>query len=533
MVDDHQKFQNDPKKFIEEKVLDPHIELFSQIPTLTSSDPEKSYYRLQLIYNLGRAIFEERELSKLLETVLNALKRLIELERCFVATKDDRGILKPVVSYNIDLSQATTEWPVSKTLIKRVLNEGLSILSSDALIDKELSKIPTISLYEIRSVMCVPLGQKDSCIGLIYVDNRLKANSFSEADLLFLTALGHFIYLGLRNANEIARANAAQKLSDERYAALQNELFRQHQIVGQSLKLLAVYKRLRQAAEKELPILLLGETGTGKELFAKAAHQLSKRSHKPFIPLNIVELSENLLETELFGYEKGAFTDAKSRKTGLLELANEGTLFLDEVAKIPLRIQSKLVRVLEACEFKRVGGIEPIHIDVRLICATNKNLEVAVQKGEFLEDLYFRLLGVGIQLPPLRERVEDIPLLVAHFLEKSGSKKSFTGSALRCMQNYSWPGNVRQLDRVVQEMDAVCDHTEVQAEDLPSYIRTVVAPVSEDTSAFMQLNELISQVEREHIRRALEKAHGNNEKAIGLLGISRAKFFERKRLYNL
>ena len=517
-----------------EYFVDPEADLFLQIPGGgDTKDLQESNRRLQIIYDLGRLICEATELDKVLVNVMAALPRLVDFERCFVATYDVDGKLRARAAYNIELSEDSAAWPVSKTLINRVLQEGISLLSSDALQDGQFSKISSITLYKTRSMMCVPLGPKDGRIGLIYADNTRKASSFSPVDLLFLTALSHYIYLGLRNASAIAKVTAERTLSDARWTTLQQELLREHQIVGKSTRLLAAYERLRRVAEKDAPILLLGETGTGKELFAKAAHNLSQRARKVFMPLNIVELAENLVESELFGHEKGAFTGAIARKIGRLELANGGTLFLDEVAEIPLHIQRKLLRVLEERRIERVGGAEPIPLNVRLICATNKDLQAAMQKGEFRDDLYFRLHGVSIQIPPLRERAEDLPELIQHFLGKLGSAKSFTAAAIRRMQSYTWPGNVRQLARVVEEIDAICERDEVREDDLPAYFGKTPALSPADPSPFVPLHELVAKIEREHIRRALEIAEGNNERAIKLLGISRATFFGRKEVYGL
>lgn len=517
-----------------EYFVDPNSDLFLQIPgTDDTKEIQEANHRLQIIYDLGRLICEETELEKVLANIMSALPRLIDFERCFVATYDAEGRLRARAAHNIELSEDRNAWPVSKTLVNRVLQEGISLLSSDALQDEQFSNISSITIYKTRSMMCVPLGPKGGRIGLIYADDTRKARSFSQVDLLFLTALSHYIYLGLRNASTIARVTAERTLSDERWVTLQQELLRQHQIVGKSPKLLQAYDRLRRVAEKDVPILLLGETGTGKELFAKAAHNLSQRQHQVFISLNIAALSESLIESELFGHEKGAFTGAIARKIGRFELANGGTLFLDEVGEIPLHVQRKLLRVLEERRIDRVGGVEPIPLNVRLITATNKDLQTAMQKGEFRDDLYFRLHGVSIQIPPLRERVDDLPELIEHFLKKLGSTKSFTDAAIRRMQSYVWPGNVRQLERVVEGMDALCERDEVREEDLPANFDKPPAASQKDSSPFAPLREVMAKVEKEHMRRALEITEGNSERAIKMLGISRATFFERKRLYEL
>ncbi len=276
----------------------------------------------------------------------------------------------------------------------------------------------------------------------------------------------------------------------------------------------------------------MGETGTGKELFAKAAHKLSKRGDKVYMPLNIAELSETIIESELFGHEKGAFSGALGRKVGRLEMSDGGTLFLDEIAEIPLHIQAKLLRVLETGEFMRVGGSQWIHTDMRLICATNKGLEELVRDGRFRKDLFYRLKGATINIPALRERSQDIPELVTYALKKIGSNKFFSSPSLDMMKRYSWPGNVRQLINLVQELDAVCESDIINLRDLPVYIGSA-APQKEDGSHFPTLQTMLSQVEEEHFQKAITLAKGNNEQALKLLGISRATFFERKKRYKL
>jgi Nif-specific regulatory protein len=489
----------------------------------------ESFRRLQIIYGFSRALSGEADTVKMPEVVLEAVIRLINLERGFVAVFDESGQLRVLTAHNIELPEDPVEWPVSKTIIGRVMKEGIPVLSSDAQKDDRFSNINTVNLNRIRSVMCVPLGTKGSYIGLLYVDNRLKADSFSQTDLFFLTVLGHYLYFNIRST-DLPRPTLKRQATDERALVSQEELQEQN-IVGRSRPLLAAYGRLRRVAERDAPILLLGETGTGKELFAEAAHRLNpRRSKSLFLALNISALSETLIESELFGHEKGAFSNATYTKVGKFEMADSGTLFLDEVGEIPLSIQPKLLRVLETGCFERVGGTKQLHTDIRLVCATNKNLEEAVKKGLFREDLYYRLKGVTIQLPPLRERVEDIPDLVSHALKRLGSEKVFTDDSMKLLQSYNWPGNVRQLVRFVEEMDLLSDGQEMKPEDLPEYI----APEApRPATEFLPLSEIVARIECEYIQRALELTGGNNERAIEMLGISRAKFFDRKKAYGL
>ena len=515
----------------QEIIIDPHGDLFpDRIEETDEKTVSESYRRLQMIYDIGRNICSTTDLDNLLKKTIEALIRSIALERCFIAAFNEEYKLEPLINHNIKLSEDISEWPTSKTIITRALKDSISILSADALQDERFSHVQSIDYHNIRSVICVPLGPKGSSNGIIYADNRLTSRSFSQLDLHFVTALSHYIDLGIRNARELTEAKSRQQLSDERCEVLQQELLREHQVVGKSLKLLETYEDLRRIAVKEVPILLLGKTGTGKELFAKAAHKLSKRSDKVFMPLNIAELSETIIESELFGHEGGAFTGALKRKIGRLELTNEGTLFLDEVAEIPLHIQAKLLRVLETGEFMRAGGTQLCHTDVRLVCATNSDLENLVAQGQFREDLYYRLKGATIKIPPLRERTGDIPELVNHALKKIGSDKAFSPSAIRRMQKYSWPGNVRQLIHMVQELDAVHESQTIQAKKLPEYIGTSTRYKESD---FPPLKDVLAQIEEKHFRQALDFSKGDNNRAIKLLGISRATYFERKKRYNL
>jgi DNA-binding NtrC family response regulator len=353
-------------------------------------------------------------------------------------------------------------------------------------------------------------------------------------DLKFAIALSHFIFLGLRNAREIERAQSDAALNRERSAQLQRELLAEHKIVGGSPALLAAYDNLKRAAEKDVPILLQGESGTGKELFARAAHNLSPRRREPFIAISIAEINPNLVESELFGHEKGAFTGAFQRKIGKFELAQSGTLFLDELAEIPLHLQAKLLRVMETRTFERVGGHDPIEATFRLVCATHQSLEQMVQRGAFRADLFYRLVGVQIRLPPLREHIEDIPEIARHILNRIRSPKTFSPEAVRQLQRYSWPGNVRQLVRVVEAVDALCPRDEIQSADLPPPLNPAGGdPGSAAADVFPTLADEVARVEREHIRRALALTQGNKEKAREMLGISKDTFWKRLKEFNL
>lgn len=294
-------------------------------------------------------------------------------------------------------------------------------------------------------------------------------------------------------------------------------------IIGHSGAITAVFDKVRQIADTRATVLLTGESGTGKELFARAIHQNSPRVRRPFLPVHCAALTESLLESELFGHEKGSFTGALARKAGRFELADGGTLFLDEIGEVPLSIQVKLLRVLETREFMRVGGVDPVKVDVRVVAATNRNLEEEVKKGNFREDLYYRLRVIQLQLPPLRERREDIALLVDSFLqviseEHQRRRPDVAPDAMKKLEAYAWPGNVRELRNVIESCILFNKTGRIEVADLPTAIAgTEVLPPIVSFDRPMSLE----QMEQEMIRRALQETEQNRTRAAKLLGISR------------
>lgn len=518
--------------------LEAFLENNIELRDTTYIDPSTliaSYSQLQLIYGFGRALCLETKLDKIPAATVEALVKIINLERCFIAILNDKNSLEAITRHNIELPEKFENWPVSKSVINRVIKDGLPLLLVDTLTDKSFFSRQSMHLNQISTIMCVPLGIKGSVKGIIYADSRRVADKFSKADLLFLIALSHYVYLSLANSTKINSKDQFDNDIDQKN--LINEMLSMG-LVGRSKPLQQAYQRLKKVADKDLPVLIYGETGTGKELFAQAVHKLnSNRSKKAFLSINIAALSETIIESELFGHEKGAFSGAIQTKIGKLELANGGTLFLDEVAEIPLKIQAKLLRVLENGLFERVGGLKTLHTNIRLVSATNKNLEELIKKGEFRADLYYRLKGLSIVLPSLRERTEDIAEVLEYYLNKIGSEKRFTQLALTHLQNYSWPGNIRQLLRLVEELDATCENIIIDAKDLPEYLLNNEGKFLQNNNStinnFLPLNDLVSQVECSYIKQALDLANGNNDQAIELLGISRAKFFDRKKVYGL
>jgi two-component system response regulator AtoC len=318
------------------------------------------------------------------------------------------------------------------------------------------------------------------------------------------------------------------------------------EIVGNSPKMQEVFKQIGKVAESDATVLIRGESGTGKELVAKAIHHHSNRKNKPFIVVNCAAIPETLLESELFGHEKGAFTDAYARRIGKFEQAQDGTIFLDEIGDMSLNLQAKLLRILQEKTFSRVGGNETIVSNARVLAATNRNLEKLVETGEFREDLFYRLNVVTIWLPPLRERKEDIPLLVDYFVAKYAEKykkdvRGVSKEVLELFLDYDWPGNVRELENAVARGVIVTSAPLILIEDLPQTLRDKTKQERQDEVKVegqleeenLNLPKLIEKIEKEAIIKALEKAEGNKTKAAQILGISRKSLFNKLRYYNL
>lgn len=313
------------------------------------------------------------------------------------------------------------------------------------------------------------------------------------------------------------------------------------EIIGNSPLMKKIYATIKKVANTDTTVLITGESGTGKELIARAIHSNSNRSTKPIVKVNCGALNENLLESELFGHEKGSFTGALKQKKGRFELANKGTLFLDEIGDISLNLQLKLLRVLQEKQFERVGGEETLSVDVRIITATNKDLLEEVNKGNFRQDLYYRLNIVPIHMPPLRERKEDIPLLLEHFLQKIGTelrkiKCEFSDEAKQKMFEYNWPGNVRELENIIERALVLTESENISPVNLP-FVQQMnhLKGNSEDLfgSGIVPLQDAVDQVEKTLIQRSLRFTHGNKAAAARMLGLKSNTFFYKLNRYNL
>lgn len=468
---------------------------------------QKDHQRLLLLYEVGKAISLHLEDSyHMMDEILSIALRTLDAERGFIAMVDENtgDLTCELVRDNTgDLESEKLE--VSRTIIHKVLKDGVSILTANALKDSQFRDVKSVKEYSIRSAVCAPLLFQDEVMGVVYLDNRVSAGSFSEDDMMFLTALCHQAGIGLRNAwlhRQVVQENIR----------LEKALRPKFQVVGQSEKMQKVFAAIKKVAPTELTVLIQGDTGTGKELVAQAIHSLSPRRDQPFIPVNCAAMPKELIESELFGHEKGAFTHAVSTRQGKFELADGGTIFLDEIGDMSLDMQAKVLRTLEEREFQRIGGSKNINVDVRVIAATNRDLGKHVEAGEFREDLYYRLNVVLLNLPTLRERKEDIIPLAENFM--AGRVKNISSSAEKLLLAYDWPGNVRELKNCIERAVILGDGEVIQAEDLPLHIRKggkiIPSPLGR-----------LENMEEDHIIRVLRYTKWNKSDAAKILGVTR------------
>jgi Nif-specific regulatory protein len=415
----------------------------------------------------------------------------------------------------------------SRAVLRRVLGDRAAVLTANA--QEELSSSESILGGQILSMLAVPLWRGEDIIGLIQADNRFSAGMFHEHDLEIALLLGAQAALAVDNATmfQRLRVTAESARGENAYLKRREQKIKFDNIIGDSPAMKAVLGQLERVIDTRATVCIEGETGTGKELIASAIHYQSSRRDKMFVAQNCAALPENLLESELFGHKRGAFTSADSDKKGLFEIADGGTLFLDEMGEMPMALQAKLLRVLQEGTIRPVGATSEKQVDVRIICATNRDLAAEVEKGRFRQDLYYRLMVFPIKLPPLRDRREDIPALAAHFLKRYAEEyrvelPGFTQDALDALASYNWPGNIRELENEIQRLviQAETGHW-IEVTDLSSRLRKIEGTITRIAPQKGTLKEMMDQVERWLIAEALRDHGGNKTKTAAALGITR------------
>jgi Nif-specific regulatory protein len=403
---------------------------------------------------------------------------------------------------------------VSRTLSQKVLREGVAILSNDVQTGDSFDVTESLIASRSHSVMCVPLLLLDKVLGVIYLCTSSLSARFDEDHLKLLTAIANIAAVAVENARHVEWLESENR-------RLQADIHLEHNMIGESPRMQSVYQFIAKVAPTDSTVLINGESGTGKEMAARALYLNSRRAEKAFVAVNCAALTETLLESELFGHEKGAFTGAISLKKGKLEVADGGTVFLDEVGEMAPQLQTKLLRVLQEREFERVGGTRTIKIDIRLIAATNRDLEEAIKQGVFRQDLYYRLNVVSIKMPSLRERREDIPLLASYFADKYSKKckphaMGISAAARQLLSHYDWPGNVRELENAVERAVVLGSTDLILPEDLPeAVLETEVSP----SLTVTKYHEAITEAKKQLILKAVEQAKGSFTEAAKLLGV--------------
>jgi transcriptional regulator with GAF, ATPase, and Fis domain len=453
---------------------------------------------------------------------LKALQRHL-LESMFEAIPAERGVImltdgnfdNPASTFGMERTLDTSR-PiyVSRTVARHVLREGVAVLSKDVVSSENLSKSESLMAAKTRSLLCVPLMVQKKTIGIIHLETSDPATPLNDEHLQVVTAIASFVSGALQNLSQVEWLQTENK-------RLQADIQIERNMIGESQRMCEIYQFIAKVAPSDSTVLIFGESGTGKELAARSIHQNSPRANKPFVAVNCAALTETLLESELFGHEKGAFTGAHLQKKGKLEIADGGTLFLDEVAEASLQIQAKLLRVLQEREFERVGGLHPIKVNVRLIAATNKDLENAIQSQTFRQDLYYRLNVISRTMPPLRDRREDIPLLASYFLVKYSEKckRHVTGLSTKAREYllaYDWPGNVRELENAIERAVVLGSTEQIQPEDLSEQIleaRSTSGPHDLD------YHEALKEAKKHIVLKALSQANGKYIQAAAILGM--------------
>ncbi len=479
--------------------------------------------QFQSLFHATKLINTTERFKNLLNKIMDIAIESVGAERGFIVLKDNTGGLNVKVARNIDQSDIGENVEISFSAIKNVVEGKDAIITTNAKKDPRLKDASSIMLYNIVSIIAVPLLVKGDIIGAIYLDTRTSNKVFTDAHLEFLKAFSEIAAIAIENVHYRETIQKENILLKQRVG----EKYSPDEIVGKSKKMQEIMEIVSRVSTSDIPVLLEGESGTGKELIARTIHYSGLRKNGKFVPVYCGGFPENLLESELFGYKKGAFTGAVEHKAGLFEEADGGTFFLDEIGEVPVSVQVKLLRVLEEGRFRRLGETKERQVDVRVISATNKELLKLVQEGKFREDLYYRIKVVKIFLPPLRQRKGDIPLLAHHFVRRySSGSKNISKKVIQIMMEYPWPGNIRELENVISYAVVMSRGDEITEKDLPSEL---LQGTDSNIPESLNLNILEAQA----IKNALRLAKNNKSLAAKALGISKRTLLNKIKHYEI
>lgn len=545
-----------------------------------TEESERMLMNLRVLARITRRLAREAELMPLLSLIVDSAVSLVGGERGFLllgerAEGDDGAVFEPK---NLTVRVARTfegaDIPIPSSRVSQgvtggVLENGSPVLSVDAGRDLRFDGMQSVEDLRLRSVMCLPITLQGCTDGVLYLDNRLQSGAFSKEDLELASLFADQASIAILNARRVAELrernsrleqsrHQVESLNDQlgrkvrdrdtELAVVRAELGRERgrydytSMVGASDGMRKVFQQLDKIIESKLPVLIQGESGTGKELIARAIHFNGERKEQPFVSENCAALPDSLLESELFGHERGAFTGAHRKKKGLLERAHNGTLFLDEIGDMSPEMQKKLLRALQEGEFRPLGSDRLVTIDVRLLTASHRILEDLVREGEFREDLFYRINVLSVQLPALRERSDDIPLLAEHLLARSARDAGCTvpvmpHEVMAALVAHAWPGNVRELENEMRRLTVLAQE-KVKLEDLSQTVlegrslhtRSAAAKLSGDAA---DIKQAVAELEKSSIQAALARTGGNKSKAASELGISRFALQRKLEKYGL
>ena len=469
---------------------------------LITKEQYQTLYKVSKILN--SAVYE----STLVKSILDLVIKVINAERGLVVKYDEENNNFAIIAArNVQQETISDLSEFSSGVLQKVIDNKEPCLYHDVQNDPNVSQFVSLQLYNIKSIIGVPIIRNDKIWGVILADSRANRKEFTDENLLFLDFFSNIVSPALDKIIQLS------ELQDENLI-LKNQIESSKiipELIGNSPVMKNLAALIHKVAKTNATVLLLGESGTGKEIVANAIHNLSSRVNRPYLAQFCGSIPDTLLESELFGYKKGAFTGATSDKKGLFEVANSGSFFLDEIADISIALQAKLLRVLQNKEIIKIGDTHAKKVDVRIITATNKDLKELVNDGKFREDLFYRLNVFPINLPPLKERRGDIPLLTKYFINKYSEKDiQISSQALKELELYHWPGNVRQLENIIQRALILCDSNKIQPEHI----------VIEDGSDGVNFNGTLKEFEKVLLKRRLNEFEGNRTLTAKSLGVS-------------
>ena len=469
------------------------------------------------LFEFSEKLLAKYDLTELLDQLMDSVVAITNADKGFLILLEGNE-LRVKVARNLkreNLADALQQ--LSDSIVEKVVKTKKAVIVSDALHDQEFSNAMSVMSLKLSSVMCVPLLERGNLLGALYVGNDSVAQLFDESHLEVLTIFAAQASLIIRNALLVNELKLDNKLLSE-----QIEQMRFGDIIGSCAAMQEVFKKVQKVATTDISVLITGETGTGKELIAREIHRRSNRAKGPFVTINCGAIPENLLESELFGHVKGAFTGAVANKPGRFHAADRGTIFLDEIGEMPLNLQVKLLRVLQEKVVVRVGENRPEPVDIRVLTATNRNLEEEIRNNRFREDLYYRLNVVNIHLPPLRDRGEDVMVIAKYLLHRysqefGGTVKGLSPNAVIAIRKFGWPGNIRQLENHLKKACVLADKALLSPEDLG--LTADVLP------AILPLSDAKEKFQREYINQVLELNNGNRTKTARDLGVDPRTIF--------